>query len=368
MAGGVATIPGAASAAVSPSVAHPVNDKPIPDENKVIRTITCFADKPSNRTIRKLATLAERLQGAGYTVQTTRVCSKQKDIRVLTDELGDSGAALSVGQLTFPSALRQLPQFIEAPSTAFHVDLTNERIGLRHVDLFRQIVDASASHTFNFCYTFNNAPGSPFFPAASYLADGFAIGLQPTDLSASAATLDEWLAAMRTCWDEIDHLFARERGYLGIDGSIAPFGAGKGSLVNFIKRLGYSFERSTTTDTYVRITNFLRTQNPRPVGLNGLMLPCLEDSELTAEYDAGRFSLERNLFLSLHSGLGIDTCPVGIDEIPDRLLEVLRLTQALSNKHNKALSVRFASDGHARVGDCTDFQSPYLTDCTIRAL
>ena len=34
------------------------------------------------------------------------------------------------------------------------------------------------------------------------------------------------------------------------------------------------------------------------------------------------FSIERNLFLSLHSGLGIDTYPIGIDEQPERVLEI----------------------------------------------
>jgi len=89
---------------------------------------------------------------------------------------------------------------------------------------------------------------------------------------------------------------------------------------------------------------------------------------LAAEYDKGNFSIERNVFLSLHSGLGIDTYPIATDEDPDRVVEILELIQALSNKYKKPLSARFVSDGKARVGDKTDYQNPYLADCTVRPL
>ncbi|HEY9408844.1 MAG TPA: DUF711 family protein [Jiangellaceae bacterium] len=340
----------------------------IPTENKIVRTITYFTDAPSDATIERLNGLSERLQAKGYTVQTIRVCSKSTDIDRLTAQLGDSAAALCVGKLSYLSARRQLKAFFAAPNTSFQIDLTDATIGLEHVDFFRRIAAERPGHTFNFAYVFNNPQGSPFFPAAAYAREGFAVGLQPTNLSVGATSVEEWLAAMRQCWTEIVREFHRDRDFLGIDGPTAPFGAGAGSLIGFVKRLGFAFERSTTTSTYVTTTEFLRNHNPQPVGLNGLMLPCLEDSELTAEYDAGRFSVERNLFLSLHSGLGIDTYPVGVDEDPARMLEILRLTQALSNKHRKALSVRFATDGVAAIGDRTNFQSQYLTDCTVRPL
>ena len=99
-----------------------------------------------------------------------------------------------------------------------------------------------------------------------------------------------------------------------------------------------------------------------------MMLPCTEDFELTAEYEAGNFSIERNVYLSLHSGLGIDTYPIGVDERPERVVEILKLIQSLSNKYNKPLSARFVSDGKAKIGEQSDFQDQYLKDCVIRAL
>ena len=98
------------------------------------------------------------------------------------------------------------------------------------------------------------------------------------------------------------------------------------------------------------------------------MFPCLEDEELAKEYEKGMFSIERNLFLSLHSGLGIDTYPIGIDEDPQTILNILRLTQDLSKKHNKPLSIRFVSDGRARIGEKALFNNPYLYDVSIRSL
>ena len=80
------------------------------------------------------------------------------------------------------------------------------------------------------------------------------------------------------------------------------------------------------------------------------MFPALEDFELSDEYEKGNFTIERNIYLSLHSGLGIDTYPIGIDEKPERILEILKLLQALSNKYKKSLSARFVSDGKAKSG------------------
>jgi uncharacterized protein (UPF0210 family) len=129
-----------------------------------------------------------------------------------------------------------------------------------------------------------------------------------------------------------------------------------------------TFEQSVTTDMYTKITRYIKEQNPKPIGLCGMMLPCAEDFELTAEYEQGEFSIERNIFLSLHSGLGIDTYPIGVDERPERVREILKLLQALSNKYQKPLSARFVSDGTAKIGDKTNFQNQYLKDCVVRPL
>lgn len=340
----------------------------IPAANKIVRTICYFTPNPSEKTVKRLEAISKALESKGYAIQTKRICSKHNSIKKLAGQITDPSISLNVGTLNFDSAVRQLPDFYQADNVSFNVDLTNATIEQKHIDFIFRVIREKPSHTFNYSYVFNNPFSSPFFPAAQYEREGFSIGLEPTDLAENATSLEAWLLAMRACWHEINRLFAGDRDFLGIDASTAPFGEGKGSLINFVKRLGYTFDRSTTTDLYTTITNTLKTRNPRPVGLNGLMLPCLEDFELAAEYEAGRFSMERCLFLSLHSGVGIDTYPIGINENPTRVKEIVELTQALSNKHHKPLAVRFTSDGQARIGDRTNHQSPYLTNCTVRAL
>lgn len=98
------------------------------------------------------------------------------------------------------------------------------------------------------------------------------------------------------------------------------------------------------------------------------MFPCLEDFELAAEYEQSNFTIERNAFLSLHSGLGIDSYPIGVDERPERIAEVLKLIQGLSDKFRKPLSARFVSDGKANIGQLTHFENPYLKDVVVRPL
>ena len=163
-------------------------------------------------------------------------------------------------------------------------------------------------------------------------------------------------------------MFASDSRFLGLDSSVAPLVSQSGSFVAFIKRLGLDFSKTVTTDLYLTITDFIKKNNPKPVGLCGLMFPCLEDAELANEYENGNFSIERNIYLSLHSGLGIDTYPIGIDENPQRVLDILKLLQKLSNKYSKPLSARFVSDGKTRIGGKSDFRNQYLKDVTIKKL
>lgn len=46
----------------------------------------------------------------------------------------------------------------------------------------------------------------------------------------------------------------------------------------------------------------------------------------------------------------------------------MKLVQGLSNKYQKPLSIRFVSDGKAKIGDKTDFKNKYLKDVHIRPI
>jgi len=336
--------------------------------NKIVRSVCYFTDNPSEGVAIKLADIAKTLEDRGYLIQTKRICSSLKDIDELSDKIGDKADYLSVGTLTYDEAIERLPKFCGINNLNFNIELSSVEIDNKYAELLFRIINEKPSNTFNFTFVFNNVPSSPFFPAAHFGGNGFSIGLQPTDLSENCAILEEWFSAMKNCWDEIIEIFKDNPEFLGIDSSIAPLLGGKGSLVNFVKRLEYTFDHSVTTNIYTKITKFIKENNPKLIGLSGLMFPCLEDDELAAEYEQGNFSIERNIFLSLHSGLGIDTYPIAVDEKPERIIEILTLIQALSNKYKKPLSARFVSDGKAKIGEKTDYQNHYLADVILRGL
>lgn len=337
--------------------------------NKVIRTICYFTNNPSQKTLGLLDKIAQSLVEKNYEIQTKRVCSpKIEKIRDLDSKFTDDFHCFAVGTLNQKAVMAQLDNLLNTKDVSFNADLTKGEIKKDDVEILFEIVKRNAGKTFCFTYVFNNKPLTPFFPSASYIKEGFSIGLQPTNLAADCQSLDKWLERMGQAWEEIYKIYRKDSKFLGIDSSIAPLFEGRGSFVNFIKKLGYDFSQSAITDVYLKITDFLDKNNPKPVGLCGLMFPCLEDFELADEYKKGNFSIERNLFLSLHSGLGIDTYPIGIDESPKRVLEVLFLVQGLSNKYKKPFSVRLVSDGKAKIGEKTDFKNQFLKDVVIRPL
>jgi hypothetical protein len=333
---------------------------------RIVRTLCYFSDAPDAGAVARLRELDGRLQQAGFTVQTRRLCGRAADLGVL-DRLCGADLPGCLGTLDRGGATAIMDDFLKAGAVSFNLDLGAGVLDTDADFLFR-IIRNKPSKTFQFTYTFNNPHSSPYFPSAHRKHNGFSLGLQPTNLAAGCTTLQPWLQRMQKTWDTLCSLLDGEPDFLGIDSSIAPLSGGDGSLVAFIRRLHGSFADSVTTDTWLHISSFIKEYNPRPAGLCGIMLPCLEDDELAAEYAAGGFSVERNIYLSLHSGLGVDTYPVGVDEKPEKILDILRTLQGLSNKYTKPLSARFVSDGRARTGETTDFGNPYLKDVVIRPL
>jgi len=337
--------------------------------NKIVRTVCYFTENPSLETIKLLEKISESLIKRGYGIQTKRVCSPSiEKIKDLDSRLTNDSYCLAVGSLNLKQIQTQLDDLLNTKNISFNTDLTSEKINTEHIEILSEIIKERAEGTFKFAYTFNNPPSTPFFPSAYFKEEGFSIGLQPTNLAENCTNLEEWFTKLKNAWSEICDLFKENKEFLGIDSSIAPLYTGSGSLINFIKKLGMNFSQSVTTDTYLRITEFLKRDNPKPVGLCGLMFPCLEDFELADEYEKGNFDLERNLFLSLHCGLGIDTYPIGVDENPQRILGILLLVQGLSRRYQKPLSVRFVSDGKTKIGGKSNFQNQFLKDVVIRPL
>lgn len=322
---------------------------------KIIRTIGLFAATPGQQEIDRLKELKTKAEAAGFEVQTLRLITKDLGFKEFESRITDEAIILGLGTVT------DLSELVNTKRVFCNLASTDPK------PLF-DIIKNKPEKTFNFTYVFNNVNSTPYFPSSNYEQDGFSVGLQPTDLSENCQSLEEFFGELISIYQELLTIFSSEPNFLGIDSSIAPLYQGKSSLVNFVRKLRGDFKSAVTTDIFVKITNFIKQNNPRPVGLCGLMLPALEDFELAEEYEKGEFSIERNIFLSLHSGLGIDTYPIGIDEKPERVGEILRLLDALAKKYNKPLSARFVSDGKAKIGDKTDFKNQYLRDVVVRPL
>lgn len=336
--------------------------------NKIVRSICYFTDDPSEKTVERLRVISDVLTKNHFIVQTKRICTSSKDIAKLQKLIPDEHTYLSIGTIKLNDMRNHLHSFLNAKNVSLNIELSEEKIDFKCPELLFTIIKSHPEKTFLFAFVFNNKNSSPFFPSADYAKDGFSIGLQPTDLSTNCLSVDAWFQNMNTTWQEIDMLFSTDSDFLGIDSSTAPLLGDTGSLIGFMRRLGIDFSAAVLTSFFLKITDFIQNHNPHPVGLCGLMIPCLEDSHLAFEYEKGNFSIERNIFLSLHCGLGIDVYPIGIDENKEKILQTLQLVQGLSNKYKKPLSVRFVSDGKAKIGDKTNFKNEFLQDVTIKPL
>lgn len=329
----------------------------------IVRTVCVFSKDPGEKDVARLHALAGKIRAAGFEIQTLRICTDNLDAAAPAD----SSVMLSVGGQS-PQHWERLRSAIVTQKALGHLDLTGATVDADAVAPLFQLMKTAPEATFRFAFGFNLPANTPFFPSAKLGVEGFAVGLQTTDLAEDAATPETWFARMADAWQKLELTLKNEPGYLGIDSSIAPLFSGNSSLVEHVRRWSGSWSRAATTDIFVRMTSFIKKNNPHPVGLNGIMFPCLEDFALADEYEAGNFSIERNIFLSLHSALGIDTYPIGIDETPERVAEILRLVQALSKKYSKPLAVRLVSDGKAKIGERTDFKNQYLKDVIIRQI
>ena len=335
---------------------------------KVIRTITYFSKQLTEKPIQHFEQILPILESHEFTIQTKRICVKQTSFPKLEQYYPQADWLLSRGTLSREEAWRSLDDFLQAGRSFFNLELANP-IEEKDVELLFEMFRRRPEKAFHFAFTFENAQESPFFPSSTYAGrEGFAVGLQMTNLADGCASIDEWMEKMRLVWQEILDIFGDNPEFLGIDSSIAPLYEKEQSFIYFMKKCYGTLAKAAISDGFVRLSQFIKEENPMPIGLCGLMLPCLEDFELAREYNEGRFPIERNLFLALHSGLGIDTYPLGINEKAENVFQVLQLLQKLAQKHQKPLSARFICDGKSRIGEVSDFQNQYLLDARIQPL
>ena len=203
--------------------------------SKVIRSICYFTDNLDRAILEKVNDISARLEADGYTIQTKRICLKGFAVKEISSAFHDSAFYLSVGTLGRESAHNQFHDFLNTDNVSFNLDLSRG-VQREDTDILFHIIQNRPGKTFNFSYTFCNAPSSPYFPSATHGCNGFSIGLQSTDLSENCKSIDEWLKKVKAVWNELFDMFQWDPDFLGIDSSIAPLFAGKSSFIYFIKK------------------------------------------------------------------------------------------------------------------------------------
>jgi uncharacterized protein (UPF0210 family) len=96
------------------------------------------------------------------------------------------------------------------------------------------------------------------------------------------------------------------------------------------------------------------------------MLPVLEDAVLGRRWEEGHLSAHQLLLYSAICGTGLDTLPLPGDVPPESIAHLLLDVATLALRLNKPLSARLFPVPGKRIGDHTEFTSPYLTNTLVK--
>ena len=228
----------------------------------------------------------------------------------------------------------------------------------------------------------NCPPNTPFFPAAYWQDEGFNVGIgwQAADLVHEAFfnAPNIEIASMRLK-DLMEHEgkqiaalaeeIAKETEirFVGLDVSPAPMGTE--SIAGAIEtQLSGRFGERGTLTVVGAITRTLDSLNLPRCGYSGLMLPVLEDEVLGNRSREGCFDLDNLLLYSAVCGTGLDTIPIPGDASISQICGILTDVASLSIRWEKPLSVRLFPVPGLNAGECTHFDSPYLTNTSVMEL
>jgi len=374
-----------------------------------IRTVTVgIPDAFSLEQLQFAMDFNRRCQGHfeanGYEVQTTRVSSQawnaissidqalELDRRVV--ELG--GDFFSLGTIfphlpQTPAHLALVSDIISQSHTLFTsatLTTSDQQIGLEAAEKTAAAIQQIAHKTdgglgnLRFAATMNCPPNTPFFPASYWHDEGFNVGIgwQAADLVHEAFfdAPNIEIASMRLK-DLMEHegkqivalaeeiVKETEIRFVGLDVSPAPMGTE--SIAGAIEaQLSGRFGERGTLTVVGAITRTLDSLNLPRCGYSGLMLPVLEDEVLGNRSREGCFDLDNLLLYSAVCGTGLDTIPIPGDASISQICDILTDVASLSIRWEKPLSVRLFPVPGLNAGECTHFDSPYLTNTSVMEL
>lgn len=378
-----------------------------------VRTITAFvplqpakAEATFEQAAEFLRQAQARLQAAGLEVQTLRIATppvaNYMNRMLLAERLDrllrwdrwaqEAGVILSLGPVVLsdhydPATVRFAVELLRRSRTLHTTVVIADEDGIQPqaVRAAAEIVHALGKipaadpPAFRFAALAACPPGIPFFPAA--YAGGqqrtFAFGLESAGVVADAVRAPAELATKRIRFkaalegplqrlESLGLALASDTGwvYAGIDPSPAPMGAV--SIGRALENLsGTALGSAGTLATVATLTTWIRELPVRQAGFRGLMLPVLEDEVLAQRAAEGRLSLGLLLAYSAVSGTGLDVVPVPGDTEVETLERVLSDVAALAVKLRKPLTARLLLVPGKRVGEMTEFDSPFLTNTRV---
>jgi uncharacterized protein (UPF0210 family) len=224
---------------------------------------------------------------------------------------------------------------------------------------------------------------APFFPVSqtSDAGHGFAIGLESAnivqqvfanakakdDLNAVGEQLTAALAAQARKVEEIAHRVSTSSGwkYQGIDLTPVPLKEISIGAAMELLLQGPIGSPGSLSVAYT-ITTAVKRVPVQQAGYSGLMLPVLEDSILAKRWEAGTISRDSLMSYSSVCSTGLDAIPLPGDVSIHDLESIIGDMASLAVKWHKPLSARLLPVAGKKVGDITEFSSPYLVNIHIR--
>ena len=353
----------------------------------------------------------ERLERAGYPVQTLRIATQPiSEIVVGAEEAVEFAQRLeaaargvdvgycSVGPIVAPPR-REAPALIEAvprilaategvfvsvmPATLAGVNTRAARMAAEALVEVGRLDDQGAAAR-RFAIAANVPPNGPFFPTGYHGGGppGFSLALEAANLAVDAfggassfdVALDRLTGAIEDHGERIEAAVAEPAAkhgavFHGMDISLAPFPDAARSIAGAIERLGVGrFGAGGTLFASAMVADALRSARVRRCGFSGLMLPILEDSVLAERHREGSYSISDLLTYSAVCGTGLDTVPVPGDVTAEQAARVYLDVCALSVRLRKPLTVRLMPIRGKRAGDVVTFDFPYFAPTTVARL
>jgi uncharacterized protein (UPF0210 family) len=187
------------------------------------------------------------------------------------------------------------------------------------------------------------------------------------DLNATGGQLTAALSTEAKKVEEIAHRVSMSTNwkYQGIDLTPVPLkeisiGAAMESLLH-----GEIGSPGSLSVAYT-ITTAVKKVAVEQVGYSGLMLPVMEDSVLAKRWEEGTVNRDSLMSYSSVCSTGLDAVPLPGDISQHEIESIIGDMASLAVKWHKPLSARLLPVAGKKVGDMTEFGSPYLVNIHIR--